>query len=165
VEVPVLLNLDGQNGRLRLVFSLAEELKMDPDRVFATQQLTMDRSRPELGLKGDYGLFGSAEWWGNVEGRKMPLIFIEGRILRAYPDGQDADINNSVDIVCPDGSVKSIGIYVNDEDDVEYFSEGHWLEMVYALDKLKKQPASDGGVNYSKVAIEVAVSETPLFAR
>ncbi|EMI40263.1 hypothetical protein RRSWK_07223 [Rhodopirellula sp. SWK7] len=38
---------------------------------------------------------------------------------------------------------------------------GHLVHVVYALDELKRQPAADGGVNYSRVALEMAISEQP----
>jgi len=148
---------------MKRVFSLSDELKRAPERVALTQALTKDESRPFIGLKGSYGLFGSQEWWGNIELRKMPLLFVSGQISRAYVAGQDRSAgNNTIDLIARDGSVFPVGIYTNDKQDVELFREGYWVEMVYALDELKQQPASDGGVNYSKVALEAAVSLQPV---
>ena len=69
-------------------------------------------------------------------------------------------INNTVDVVVDDGSVASVGIYTNAIDDVGLFCSGRKIAIVYVLDELKRQPGPDGCVNYSRVAIEMAVSET-----
>ncbi|WP_235862404.1 hypothetical protein [Pseudomonas kilonensis] len=63
-----------------------------------------------------------------------------------------------LDLELKDGSVRAVGIYVNDREDARLFRPGYKASVVYALDELKQQPASDGGVNYSKVALEMAVS-------
>lgn len=159
----MLLDLDRLGFPMKRVFLLSDELKRDPERVSLTQALTKDESKPFMGLKGSHGIFASAEWWDSINLRKMPLLFVSGRICRAYAAGQDRSAsNNTVDLVARDGSVSSVGIYTNEKQDVELFREGCWVEMVYALDELKLQPASDGGVNYSKVALEAAISLQPV---
>jgi hypothetical protein len=35
---------------------------------------------------------------------------------------------------------------------------GRQVELVYALDELKDQPAVDGGINRARIALEMAVS-------
>lgn len=63
-----------------------------------------------------------------------------------------------VDLELKDGTVCAVGIYVNDKSDVGLFRPGYKVSVVYALDELKQQPAADGGVNYSKIALAMAVS-------
>lgn len=63
-----------------------------------------------------------------------------------------------LDLKLGDGTVINVGIYVNDKRDVELFKIGRRASVVYALDELKQQPAADGGVNYSRIALEMAVS-------
>ncbi|RDZ27238.1 hypothetical protein [Lysobacter silvisoli] len=158
----MLLDLDRLGFPMKRVFSLSSELESDPERVALTQTLTKDESRPFMGLKGTHGLFGSPEWWSNIELRNMPLLFVSGQISRAYVVSQDScDANDTIDLIAHDGSIRSVGIYTNDERDVALFREGFWVEMVYALDELKSQPARDGGVAYSRVALEVAISLHP----
>lgn len=60
--------------------------------------------------------------------------------------------------------MKSVGIYVNDRADLTLFRIGCRVDLVYALDELKKQPGMDGGVNYSKITLEMAVSVEPTVA-
>ena len=159
----MLLDINGMPSSMKPVYSLAEELRRNPERVQLAQALTLDESRPFIGLKGTHGLFGSNEWWASIKSGITPVVFVSGEIRRAYVAGQDqAAVNNSVDLISPNGEIVSVGIYVNDEEDIVFFREGSWVEMVYALDELKMQPARDGGTNFSKVALEVAVSLQPV---
>ena len=126
-------------------------------------QLTLNTSKPMLGLKGKHGLFGSPEWWASIEQRKMPLLFVSGIIRRAYVAGQDGgNENNGIELLLEDGSVRDVGIYVNNKADIPLFRVGCQVELVYALDEMKEQPAQDGSVNYVKVALEMAVSLEPV---
>ena len=55
--------LENTQTPMKLVYLLSEELKADPEYVSLTQALTLDKSKPYVGLNGTYGLFGSQEWW------------------------------------------------------------------------------------------------------
>ncbi|MNV27916.1 hypothetical protein D3C71_1190830 [compost metagenome] len=44
------------------VYRLSEELAGDPEKIVDAQALTLDQTRPQMGLKGNLGLFGSPEW-------------------------------------------------------------------------------------------------------
>jgi hypothetical protein len=144
---------------MKLVYILAKDLEVNPRRVQSAQKLTRDRSRPTMGLKGTHGLFGSQEWWTNVELGKFPLQRIAGIIVDAYVGGQDhSGTNNTIDLKDEDGTVHSVGIYVNDPRDTALFTVGRRAEILYALDELKDQPADDGGMNYAQIALEMAVS-------
>jgi len=145
------------------VFDLREELRVDPERVRLTQALTLNADKPTRGLKGTYGLFGSAEWWNNIEAKNIPLLKISGIIDRAYHAGQgETGPNNMIDLVTDDGQYMSVGIYLNDPKNVVFFKKGHQAEILYALDPLKQQPASDGSVNCSRVAVCMSVSTEPV---
>ncbi|SFV18127.1 hypothetical protein [Pseudoduganella namucuonensis] len=159
----MLLHQDKANVPMKQVYQLSEELRNDPEQIALTQALTLNSSKPFLGLKGTQGLFGSPEWWSSIEQRKMPLLFISGVIRRVYIAGQDGgDESNGIELLLENGSVRDVGIYVNDKADIALFRVGCRVELVYALDELKKQPAQDGGVNYSKIALEMAVSLQPV---
>ena len=152
------LTHDDMGAPMKTVFRLQEELRNNPQRVEKTQALTRNPSKPTIGLSGKYGLFGSREWWDSIVAKKIPLQRLSGVIVRAYVAGQDPDEINTVDIRMADGSIQAIGIYLNDKKDLPLFQVGHAVSIVYALDELKLQPAKDGGVNVSKVALEMAVS-------
>jgi hypothetical protein len=159
MSFPVILNLNEDGEPMKLVYRLQYDLEIDRERVSLTRSLTLDKTRPLIGLKGTYGLFGTSGWWSSIHQGQMPLLFVSGVILRAYVAGQDKrQANNMVDLELKDGSVRAVGIYVNDKNYVQLFRPGYKASVVYALDELKQQPASDGGVNYTKVALEMAVS-------
>ncbi len=144
---------------MKCVFRLEDRLREDPTQVQLAQALTLNPAKPRLGLRGTYGLFGSPEWWANIRDGKMPLLYQIGVVRRAYVAGQDKSApNNTIDIELDDGSLSTSGIYVNNKVDVELFQLGRRVGIVYALDELKLQPAVDGGVNQSKIALEMAVS-------
>ena len=148
---------------MKIVYRLIDELKDDPERLAITQSLTLNTSKPLSGLKGTFGLFGSEEWWENIKQGKMPLLLLGGIVRRAYIADQDGtNENDTIDLLLSDGTVRAVGIYVNDEKDASLFRVGHTAEIAYALDELKQQPGVDGGINYSKVALEMAVSLQPI---
>lgn len=155
----MLLDSSNEDIKMKLVYELSEELESNLERMSLAQALTLDASRPSMGLKGSLGLFGSSEWWNNIKNGVMPLLLITGTVRRAYVSGQDSsDRNNMIDLVLDDGSACAVGIYVNNLNDVNLFEVGCKVKVIYALDELKCQPAADGSVNYSKIALEMAVS-------
>ena len=157
------LQLEKSPIPMRRVYLLSKELEADPEQVALAQALTLNAAKPHLGLKGAHGLFASPEWWANIEQRKMPLLLVSGVIQRAYVAGQDESaVNNGVDLRLDDGSIRSDGIYTNDKNDVALFREGHRVAILYAQDEMKQQPAFDGGIDYSDIALEVAVSLEPV---
>ena len=149
---------------MKTMFRLQEELRNNPERVEKTQALTRNPSKPTVGLSGKYGLFGSSEWWGSIAAEKIPIQRLAGVIVRSYVAGQDPVDINTVDIRMADGSIQAVGIYLNGRRDLPLFQVGHAVSIVYALDELKLQPSKDGGVNASKVALEMAVSVSPVAA-
>lgn len=154
---------DAKFGLMTRVFELALELEADPEHVALAQALTLNKSKPQMGLLGSRGLFGSEEWWANIRSGAMPLERVSGVITRAYHAGQDSSgPNNAIDLVADEGLVQSVGIYVNDPVNVGLFQPGHAVAVTYALDELKPQAAMNSGRPYSKIALEMAVSLAPV---
>ncbi|MGX9714513.1 hypothetical protein ACWYXJ_09645 [Janthinobacterium lividum] len=143
------------------MYTLAEALAKDPSRVAKIQALTLDSSRPHMGLKGSEGLFASAAWWKSIEAKRLPMQTLTGIIERTYFAGQDSrrgDQVNSVTLRQADGSAVDESIYMNDKQDIKLFVPGAMVTMVYVLEELKAQPAADGGVNVARIVLEVAIS-------
>jgi hypothetical protein len=148
-----------EEGELIAVYSLRNDIRDNISQVELTQKVTLDAKKPRIGLKGMHGLFASPEWWRSIEEGRIPLLRISGLIRDVYMAGQDeSGDNDTIDIEMTDGSTRSIGIYVNRSQDAPLFQVGKMAWIVYALDELKAQPSSDGGVNYSRITLEMAVS-------
>ena len=159
----MLLKLENSKVPMKLVYLLSEELKNDPEYVSLTQKLTLDKSKPYIGLNGTYGLFGSQEWWDNINNNKMPLLFLSGIIKRAYIAGQEPlRYNNTIDLLLDDGSIQMVGIYVNDKSNAYLFKVGYKTSIIYALDELKSGAARNFGQKYNEIALEMAVSLEPV---
>ena len=110
---------------MKLVFRLEDRLRADPMQVHLAQTLTLNPSKPQMGLRGRHGLFGSPEWWASIREGKMPLLFLAGVIQRAYVAGQDErEKNNTIDLKLDDGSERVVGIYVDNTEDADLFLPG-----------------------------------------
>lgn len=144
---------------MKLVYQLSKELEDDPEQVALAQTLTRDQSRPLMGLKGSHGLFGSQEWWNSIKSGTIPLRYVSGVIKRMYVSGQERDVpENTFDLLTSEGATKSESCYTNAKDDLGLYQVGRRVDIVYALDELKAQPAADEGVNHSEIVLEMAVS-------
>ncbi|MGY1446334.1 hypothetical protein ACW582_03935 [Pseudomonas chlororaphis] len=158
-EVFMFLSLNEGGVPVTLVYQLAEELRRDPGQVLLVQSLTLDKNRPLLGLKGAFGLFGSKEWWANIEQRVMPTKQLSGVIVKTYYSGQDGDMpDNTMDLLLEGGAICTEGIYVHDEEDVGFYQVGSRVDIFYAFDPLKDKNSSRDKSGASKVVIEVAIS-------
>ncbi|VEI46911.1 Uncharacterised protein [Actinobacillus equuli] len=66
-------------------------------------------------MKGRYGLFGSIEWWQNIENGVIKTSLVQGEIVRLYKAGQDdMDEYNSFDLLLDSGELWSESIYLTD---------------------------------------------------
>ncbi|GKV83455.1 hypothetical protein [Pectobacterium versatile] len=159
----MLLNLENSKHPMKIVYLLSEELRGDPDQVALTQALTLDPSRPAMGLKGANGLFGSSEWWSSIEQGKMRLLHRSGTITRTYVAGQDpSPVDNCFSLLLDDGSVIEESIYSHiDDEDKKLFRPGAKVDIVYALDELKRTSAN-GDKCYSDIVLEIAISLQPI---
>lgn len=141
---------------MKLIYKLSEELESDPGYVNTVQALSLDDSRPYLGLKGVHGLFGSPEWWGNIENGVLPTIRYSGVITRLYFSGQDSlGKPNTFDFIDGNGFLRTESFYANRKKDHALYKIGHFVDILYALDELK---FDDGKNKYSENVLEVAVS-------
>jgi hypothetical protein len=147
------------NPQGKRVYELAKELAANPARMARTQALTLNADKPLMGLLGDHGLFGSTEWWQSITEGRIEVRVYKGTIQRLYVAGQDADGDQGKDFeyLCEDGVVRCESCVANDDGDLALYREGVSVVLTYALDKLKKQPARDGGTNFTEVLLEVVL--------
>ncbi|MBB5020622.1 hypothetical protein HNQ59_003947 [Chitinivorax tropicus] len=144
----------------KIVYELAKYLVAHPEQVAMTQALTLNVAKPHMGLLGSEGLYGSKEWWQSIKDGRIEVRTFKGTIQRLYVAGQDADEDEGKDFeyLCEDGRVRTESCVANYNADLELYREGAVVTLVYALDKLKKQPARNGGINFAEILLEVAIS-------
>ncbi|MGX3020899.1 hypothetical protein [Ursidibacter sp. B-7004-1] len=144
----MLLNLENS---MCLVFNLKEKNDSDIEHVKAVQELTLNKSKPNIGLKGRYGLYNSSEWWCNIENNIIPHKILSGTITRLYSAGQDNYTVNSFEFIGDNGDEYSSGIYLNKTEDIKKFSIGKKIYIYYIIEELKVGETVD-------LVIEMAIS-------
>lgn len=145
----------------KMVYELAKDLADHPEQVAMTQALTLNASKPQMGLLGADGLYGSKEWWQSISDGRIEVRIYKGAIRRLYVAGQDAeeaDEGKDFEYLCENGQVRRESCIANSDVDLALYQDGAVVTLVYALDKLKKQPARDGGTNFAEILSEVAIS-------
>lgn len=144
---------------MKVVYSLRSDLEKDPARVLETQALTLNDARPMLGLKGSRGLFGSDEWWSNVESGVIDVAYVTGVIKELYVAGQERlDHPNEFELTLDDGGLRSEGILVDDPGLISEYVPGRRVRIKYAYDELKC-PLPDGRPQYLDLVLEIAIGE------
>ena len=144
---------------MRLVYSLQEDLGAHPQRVADTQALTLDKRRP-FGLKGTYGLFGSPEWWTNIERGVAPVQTLAGEITRIYREGMHNE-SQGFEMSLDDGTLFTYGCLANRRKDLSAYQVGKRIEFEMMFDPFKNPtPGPTGELEtHSKVVLKVLVSE------
>lgn len=121
---------------MRRIYDLAIALQRDPKRVADTQALTLDTSRPLMGLKGVYGLFGSSDWWDNLKGGGMPLKVYEGEIVGLQFEGMNNE-GRSFTLDLRDGSTFTYSLMANEKADLKLYETGRPVRLTF-FEELKK---------------------------
>ena len=149
---------------MRLVYQLVNELKNDPSIVPEAQAMTLDTSRPNIGCKATYGLYGSEEWWENIKSGRMPGQYECGVITELFHAGQDGDEDdiNSFMFLTEDGTERMESIYCDDESDYALFRVGCTVKMFSVLQPLKSEERYASRSEPANFVIEMAVSEGPV---
>ena len=144
---------------MRLIYSLREELEAHPQRVADTQALTLDESRP-FGLKGTYGLFGSPEWWANIERGIAPVQTLSGQIARLYREGMHNE-GRGFEMTLDDGAIYKYSCVANRKKDLSAYQVGKRIEFTMMFDPLKTPMAGAAGEpdTHSSVVLRVMISE------
>lgn len=153
--------LDQKGAGLKVVYTLAEELRCDPSYMREVQAASLDHDRPLMGLKATHGLFGTEEWWESIRSGRIRTVHVSGTIRELIFAGQDArwgESINSFEIETEDGTIVLESIYVQEKIDRKLFRVGAKVSCWYALLELKNQSDLDGEVEYADTVLEMAVS-------
>lgn len=150
---------------MKVVYELRRQLAEDPDHVVQVQTLTLNKDKPMLGLRGTCGLFGSEQWWKNIENGKLKTKMISGVISELVFAGQDSRWGNQVNSFKLGGTLSAsqlMSIEVQEKQDRKLFCVGARVEAVFVLDELKDSSRFPfGKKNFSEILLEMAVSRWP----
>lgn len=136
----------------KLVYDLKISLSRRPELIHDTQAVTLD-TNTMMGLKGEYGLYGTDEWWGSIEKGLIETEIFEGTIQKILIDTEydlldyhDNMVGVELDDASVDGYLGSDGLnyfdaVFTDSKSVEDFKHiyriGNRIKAIFILDKLK----------------------------
>ncbi|QQP95120.1 hypothetical protein [Lysobacter enzymogenes] len=141
------------------IYNLATALDGSPDLVRDTQALTLDQSKPGMGLKGTWGLFGSPQWWKSVRTGAIPRKSVSGVVTAVFEAGQDRSGSpNSFTLLTERGEEVSESMYSDTPDAMREFQVGKSVEIEYLFDELKER-APDGAPTYLDIVLRVSIED------
>ncbi|MND31840.1 hypothetical protein D3C81_295100 [compost metagenome] len=134
------------NQGYKLVYDLRTWLeKNGEDEIKSTHALTLD-STTNNGLSGVYGLYGTSEWWDNVEKGNIETYIINGVIAELSKGNVFVDDNAMITIVL-DNAEDNIYEGVVSTNEIlkrecgSLYSKGNKIVVFYILDELKDKDA------------------------
>lgn len=119
-----------------IIYDLEIALAKDPQRVASTQALTLDTSRPHMGLAGKHGLYGSDEWWQNLRGGKLPLITYEGIIETIQFSGMHNE-SKSFTLNLNEGGAYNHTCIANQKSDLKLYVSGCKVKVITFTERMK----------------------------
>ncbi|WP_457970433.1 hypothetical protein [Acinetobacter calcoaceticus] len=126
----------------KLIFDLKIWLeKNGKDEIRSTHALTLD-STNNSGLSGVYGLYGTSEWWDNIEKGNIETYIVSGVIADLCEGNIFVDDNTMITIVS-DNTEENIyeGVVFTNEilkrECGNLYSKGSKIVVFYILDELK----------------------------
>ncbi|MGF1868258.1 hypothetical protein L4D15_23925 [Enterovibrio norvegicus] len=122
---------------MKKVYSLEIEHEDDPSLVEKTQKLSLDYSKPHLGLKGTYGLYGSPEWWENIYSGKVPSNTYEGVIEDIDFTGMHNEAKGFT-LKLDSGGTYSYTCVVNRRRNMKHYQIGRRAKVTTLVEILKK---------------------------
>lgn len=130
------------NQGYKLIFDLKIWLeKNGEDEMRSTHALTLD-STTNSGLSGVYGLYGTSEWWDNIEKGNIEAYIVSGVIGDLSKRNVFVDDNTMITIES-DNTEEEIYegvLFTNENLKKEYshlYSIGNKIVVFYILDELK----------------------------
>ncbi len=143
---------------MKVVYSLKEYLLNNPRYVADVQARTLDNRDLPGGLKGTYGLFGTDEWWRNIESGVIPVTTLTGVIVRLYREGMDN--GQGFEMTLADGSLFKWSCVCNRRKDLKRYQVGKTLSYTFATEPLKNPVERAGSVETeAHNTLEIAVEE------
>jgi hypothetical protein len=148
--------------KMLTVYSLREELERDAQYIKTVQALTLDASRPRMGLSARLGLYGSDEWWRNVENGVVSRATYFGTITETFYEGMQSDRrHNSFRMKTDDGREYSYSMVPENSSYRGLYRVGHRAEITTIFNELKRRKA-DGTPETIEEPLEIRLSTTPV---
>ncbi|ENV96485.1 hypothetical protein F937_00191 [Acinetobacter calcoaceticus ANC 3680] len=130
------------NQGYKLIFDLKIWLeKNGKDEMRFTHALTLDNTA-NSGLSGVYGLYGTSEWWYNIEKGNVETYIVSGVIAELSKGNVFVDDNTMITIVSDntEDDICEGVVFTNENLKREYgnlYSKGNKIVVFYILDELK----------------------------
>ena len=109
------------------------DLREDHQRIRWTQEATM--TTRDFGLEPTHGLFGSADWWLNIEQGRLPTFQLSGLITNIYNVGEGDHPEFSM--VDHTGIETTWKREVNRSEDDDLYVIGRMIELEYVLQRTR----------------------------
>jgi hypothetical protein len=123
-----------------MAFLTVYDLRKDHQRIRWMQEAVM--TTRDVGLEPTHGLFGSRDWWRNIELGRLPVFRSSGRITDVYNVGEgDFPEFSMVDV---DGIETSCKREANCTEDDDLYVIGRRVELAYVLQRARMELADLG---------------------
>ena len=148
--------------KMLTVYSLRDELERNVEYLKRVQALSLDTSKPRFGLSARLGLYGSDEWWRNVESGVVPRTNYSGIITETFYAGMDSDRrHNSFRMRTDDGRDYSYSMIPENGSGKGLYRVGHRAEITTIFEELKRRNA-DGTPEVIETPLEIRLSTKPV---
>lgn len=145
---------------MKQLYSAIPCIEQDPEHVKGAQELTLDPEFPDVGLKGTFGLFGSAAWISNLKKGVIPRQTIMGRIVRVYATNNMDGCRkpNVIDIkVDESNEIFMEWMHLNVKSQKKYYRVGKEIHISYYIEELKSIDEQTGQHDQLKCVYEIYV--------
>jgi hypothetical protein len=137
------INLLGQGYKLVFDLRSSSSILMDKNYIKNIQKTTLDKGTT-MGLKGDKGLYATAEWWENIRNGNIETYCVKGVIVGINEENPFIEGNIMITIKV-NGTNKEIFqdiVFTNEREKIiseELYKAGNEIVSIYILDKLKEE--------------------------
>ena len=141
---------------MKTVYSLRDQ------RDYIVQVQAASLSSKPFGLKITHGLFGSEEWWRNIETGVIPVIGYAGTITRLFRAGMHNE-SECFEMLTNDGRSFQYDCKATDKKDRKLYRVGARIELSFVLQELKQPVLTiEGKVHdtHSRSLIEAKIEAT-----
>ncbi len=135
---------------LTTVFSLEQKLRDEPSLIELTQKLTLNKDKPQMGLKGNLGLYGSSEWWSNIRSGVIPRKTYEGVIDNIHMSGMHNE-SKSFTVSLSGGGSYTYTCAANRKKDLTLYKAGAAIKVTAFQEQMK-----NGSTQEFVLSIEVS---------